>query len=112
MNKEENYDSRIIAAMYNPGSSSHPITAGVKQPLLEQTKLESHNNVSIIKFNKQTLAVPTVGYVRSMEKEIDSLKRQLATITSGNRQLQQSVTKMMGLINKLSRELDGKIDKL
>jgi predicted RNase H-like nuclease (RuvC/YqgF family) len=105
-------DSRIVAAMFS-GDGAKKIVEKVQERIqVNEQSLEPRRNVTIIKINKQAIAVPTVGHVQEISKEVDSLKTRVNQLASENRQLKLALTKMSNHITKLARELDNKIDKL
>jgi peptidoglycan hydrolase CwlO-like protein len=105
-------DPRILAAMYRDDAPAKAVAAIQERITVNEQSLEPRRNVTIIKINKQAIAVPTVGHVHDISKEVDSLKLQINKLASENRQLKLAFNKMSNHITKLAREIDNKIDKL
>ncbi len=105
-------DPRILAAMYKSDAPTKAVEKVQERIAINEQSIEPRRNVTVIKINKQAIAVPTVGHVNEISKEMDSLKLQLNKLASENRQLKLALNKMSNHITKLAREIDNKIDKL
>lgn len=108
----DNTDPRIIAAMYKSTASVKAVEKVQERIAINEQNIVPHRNVTIIKINKQAIAVPTVGHVQEISKEVDALKMQVQRLSSENKQLKLTINKMSGHLAKLAREIDNKIDKL
>lgn len=105
-------DPRILSAMYKSDATSKAVVKVQERIAINEQSIVPHRNITIIKINKQAIAVPTVGHVQEISKEVDSLKLQVQRLASENRLLKNTINKMQNHLAKLARDIDGKIDKL
>lgn len=105
-------DPRVIATMYRSNAPAKAVEKVQERIAINEQGIVPHRNVTIIKINKQSIAVPTVGHVQEVVKEVDSLKAHVNRLASENRQLRATINKITSQMTKLAREIDNKIDKL
>jgi hypothetical protein len=105
-------DPRIVAAIYQSVADVDKVHAPKPVQAITESGINSKKNVTIIKINKQEIAVPTVGRIAELEKDLQSLNTRLTRMASENRHLKTALRKMSDQIAVLAREMNNKIDKL
>lgn len=105
-------DPRILAAMYNSDGANKAVEQVKERIAINEQSITPHKNITIIKLNNKAIAVPTVGHIQEVEKDVGSLKQRINQLASENRQLKVALKQMSKQIATLARELDNKIDKL
>lgn len=108
----DNNDPRILAAMYKSDGADRAVEKIKERIQINEQNITPHKNITVIKLNNKAIAVPTVGHIQELEKEVNSLKTRANQLASENRQLKLALKQMSKQIAALTRELDNKIDKL